>query len=807
VPLPLPLSVYVWSGPIALWVWAAICVVWWARMSEFGWQPLSGRFMARSPDSTARVDVRHSALLAGALAAVALGFGTWSTAPHHPDGDEPHYLVITQSILSDFDLQIENNHRDGDYRAYVTRPLEPDFLKRGLNGAIYSIHAPGLSLLVAPAFALGGYAGVLVALVVMGAAASALVWFLAWCVTGDAAASWFGWATFTLSVPFYFHASALFPDGAGAVIMAVALLPLVDARARTPRTLVAVGAALSALPWLSSRFIPLAAMAALVIGARVIADRSRPLSRLAALAAVPLVGAAAFFLFYQLIYGTPNPSIVYGGAPSMSISAATLVRGVPGLLFDQQFGLFPNAPVYLCAVAGLLAMTLRGGRRLALELLLVALPYFLITASFTSWWGGTTAPARYVAPITPLLAVPAAFWFARASGVAMRTASLGALLVSLLMTATIASVDRGAFLFNFRDGMSRVALWLSPMVDLPGALPSMFQSAPPTLAFPTAAWLAAIAAALAVAAAVGRYGRAATVVGFGVTLEVAIMVAASAVWTDGAVVATPDAAGPALLQRYRPQSNQIAVAYRPFRRLDHARLLNEVAFGTALSVDAAIVPATRKGLRAGIYELTGKAPVPSPGRVRVKIDRASAPIAEWEVAAEGVPWTKQVTLPVDVAALVLDADPAALPWVRETRVRAMTLTDPPGALRDHEARDGVRYGSVVVFSLDGEAWMEPGGVWVAGSSNAEFALAPDGPSPVRLSINSGPVGNEVTLASGAWREQLTLAPGDVRVVEVPLDAGTHAAALTVAAASGFRPVDFDPDTEDERFLGVRIETR
>ena len=57
-------------------------------------------------------------------------------------------------------------------------------------------------------------------------------------------------------------------------------------------------------------------------------------------------------------------------------------------------------------------MVLRGPRRLALELLLIAIPYFLVAASFTSWWGGTTAPARYFVPITPLLAVPAAFWFA-----------------------------------------------------------------------------------------------------------------------------------------------------------------------------------------------------------------------------------------------------------------------------------------------------------------------------------------------------------------------------------------------------------
>ena len=42
-----------------------------------------------------------------------------------PGGDEPHYLVITQSLLYDGDLKIENNHQRGDYRAYYGGDLPP----------------------------------------------------------------------------------------------------------------------------------------------------------------------------------------------------------------------------------------------------------------------------------------------------------------------------------------------------------------------------------------------------------------------------------------------------------------------------------------------------------------------------------------------------------------------------------------------------------------------------------------------------------------------------------------------------------
>ena len=47
-----------------------------------------------------------------------------------PGGDEPHYLVITQSLLQDHDLDIENNHARKDYAAYYDR-TSPHALARG----------------------------------------------------------------------------------------------------------------------------------------------------------------------------------------------------------------------------------------------------------------------------------------------------------------------------------------------------------------------------------------------------------------------------------------------------------------------------------------------------------------------------------------------------------------------------------------------------------------------------------------------------------------------------------------------------
>ena len=92
-----------------------------------------------------------------------------------------------------------------------------------------------------------------------------------------------------------------------------------------------------------------------------------------------------------------------------------------GDLFDQQFGLLPNAPVYACAACGFVLM-MRRHRRLTIELLLVAGPYGLAVVLYQMWWAGASSPARFLVAILLPAAIPAAVWFsvvghgARSSG-------------------------------------------------------------------------------------------------------------------------------------------------------------------------------------------------------------------------------------------------------------------------------------------------------------------------------------------------------------------------------------------------------
>ena len=257
------------------------------------------------------LDARRHCALAGAAACAVFALAAKGAAPSIPSGDEPRYLVITQSLLYDHDLQIQNNLARGDYRAYFAQDLGPDFYRRGRNGAIYSIHAPGLPAVVLPAFALGGYRAVVAFLVVVAAGGCALAWWLAWRTTGDLAAAWFGWAAVALSAPFLLEAFTVYPDGLGATVVLTGVWALFRAEWERERGAHAWwpwlchGAALALLPWLHTRLAVVAATLGGLILIR-LARTTNPVAKAIAFLAVPAVSALAWLFFFVIVYGTPD---------------------------------------------------------------------------------------------------------------------------------------------------------------------------------------------------------------------------------------------------------------------------------------------------------------------------------------------------------------------------------------------------------------------------------------------------------------------------------------------------------------------
>ncbi|HEX4914816.1 MAG TPA: hypothetical protein VFV51_12705, partial [Vicinamibacterales bacterium] len=498
------------------------------------------------------VTAEHSPWIAAALVAGISWFAFAQVRAVVPSGDEPHYLVATQSLIADRDLKVENNYASGSYLEYFAGRLQPHFLQRSSGGEIYSIHAPGVSALVLPGFLIAGYAGAVATVIAIVALTAALTWTVAWRVSQSAAAAWVGLLAVFATAPFLFHTFTIYPDGIGSlmVIAAVWLLTrLDDSDLPELQVLVLVGAGLALLPWLHTRFALLAA----VFGAAVIASllmRRAPLGSLIAFLAVPIVAATAWFAFFWMIWGTPSPLAPYGRDTESSLSF--IGRGLSGLVFDQQHGVVGTAPIYAVALMGLWPLW-KQRRSLAVTILIAALTYLIAVSTYAMWWGGTSAPARFVAAILPIAAVLIAVSWS--SFPRLRGAMLALLVVSITLVIPRLTEDDGRLVYNSRNAFDPTIEWLSRNVDLSLALPSGHRD-PPAIVFRDAIpWLFALAIVIAGSFTVSRRNLSDalqwTLVVFGAAVSVGA--ATTTVWMIRDVQPiTPDRAVLAALSSQRP---------------------------------------------------------------------------------------------------------------------------------------------------------------------------------------------------------------------------------------------------------------
>jgi hypothetical protein len=809
LPVPVPAAALIWTGHVVPFVWlftglALVAVSWprWARARAFErWR-----------------DPRTGSLAALALAFALFCGAAWAVASMLPGGDEPHYLVITQSLLRDGDLQIENNHQRGDYAEYFDRNLRPDFLRRGKNGEIYSIHAPGLPALVLPAFAVAGYHGVTVFLAFLAALGTWLVWRAGYRLTGSAGAAWFGWATTTLSVPFLVHASMVYPDATGAAIVMVGVTALIAcdtdgagaAAGWGHRRWALVGVALAFLPWLHTRYVGAAAVLGAFVALRLVGRRE--FGRLAAFAAVPVLSAAAWFWQFYAIYGEFSPAAPYGGYTQSAF--ANVPRGFAALLFDQQFGALLNGPALVIGILGLGSLV-RARRRLGAEVAALFVSYLTLVAAYYMWWGGSSAPARFAVPVLLLLGVPAAVFWSR-QRTAGKAVALTALATSSLITASMVFAGSGRLLFNDRDGVSSWLEWLTPVVDLPHAFPSFLRGSARMGLLQALAWVLCLGAGAAfVRASVRRsapdpdgLGGSAAMKAL-LALAVSTMVAASATWALERVSgSTPSTSALALLRHFDPAARPVGVRFRPFRRIQIDDLPSTLSLPVSnrRPADAEGALLVLSDVPAGVYRLSPASAFAAQGTVTVSVGRSTQAIARWSFGPSTRGATYQFSLPVGVNAVVLSGDAAARRSLPRVALQALTVAPEVWRFTTPPAARAARYDSLVAFAFRSDAFLEDNGIWVAGATPSPMVFAgTDGSPVVRLLVRNCPVENQVTLRGTSKTDVLDMKPGEVRVVEIPVDRMNGGALVEVTTTRGYRPADVDASTQDRRYLGVWLQ--
>ena len=340
--------------------------------------------------------------------AIALpAIGARATYGARVTSDEPQYLTTAISIGEDFDLDISDELKDRRFEPYHEIDLNPQTIELDDSGRRISPHDPLLPALLALPMRLGGWIAAKAALAAFAAAAAAATLWLAVRrfgvgvgVAGCVVGAFYG------APPLTAYATQVYPEMPAALCVVLGLAAVTGPLERSGRLLALVS--IVALPWLSVKFVPVAAVIAVALVLKSWPERRRRLAlELAFLAAAGVV----YLAFHRSVYGgwtayASGDHFIDGELLVLGRDADYLGRSrrLVGLLVDRGFGLAAWTPAYLIAVPALAALARRRPPGWATLLTVLASGYVVATwvaLTMHGWWW----PGRQVVVVLPAVVV------------------------------------------------------------------------------------------------------------------------------------------------------------------------------------------------------------------------------------------------------------------------------------------------------------------------------------------------------------------------------------------------------------------
>jgi len=330
-------------------------------------------------------------------------------------GDEPFYLITTQSLLDEGDLDLRREFDRHTYASFFDHADDLwDQSAPRPDGMLLSPHNVGLPFLLIPGFALGALfdnslLGTQWEMVIIAALTFALAYVLVARLTSAPLLAWLSTAAVSLSATSFIYSSEIYPEVPAALLLVVALL-LATARQRSGvAAAIVMVFVLTAMVWLGVKYAPLAG----VVGAYAL-WRSTPSARWIIVAG-GLACTIAYAWFHLAVFGHLTPysiNLIYAGQATTDVIAShasyvdRLYR-LWGLFVDQRFGIGRWAPALLVVPLGA-PLLWRAGAHARLLLALIVVQILLATfvaITMMGWW----FPGRTLVTVLPLMAVPIAY--------------------------------------------------------------------------------------------------------------------------------------------------------------------------------------------------------------------------------------------------------------------------------------------------------------------------------------------------------------------------------------------------------------
>ena len=320
--------------------------------------------------------------------------------------DEPQYLLTALSIAEDFDLDISDEIADRRFTPWHEINLNQQTIALNETNQRISPHDPLLPVLLAPAMAIGGWTSAKIFLAMMSSATAAMTLALVtkrWRLSSLPAALVI--AAFFCSPPLVAYGTQVYPEMPAALAVLIATFAITGST--TNKNLAVASISMISLPWLSVKYVPVAAILALFILWQTWHSARR---RAVATALFLAISGIIFLIVHQRIYGgwtvyASGDHFVNGKEFEVvgeSWNPLGRTRRVIGLLIDRGFGLAAWAPAFLFAPAALVLAYARKDKDSFLVLGLISVGWANATwvaLTMHGWWW----PGRQVVVVLPLV--------------------------------------------------------------------------------------------------------------------------------------------------------------------------------------------------------------------------------------------------------------------------------------------------------------------------------------------------------------------------------------------------------------------
>jgi hypothetical protein len=444
-------------------------------------------------------------------------------------------------------------------------------------------------------------------------------------------------------------------------------------------------------------------------------------------------------------------------------------------------------------------------------LLLAVSAYVGSTTRLYMFWGGASAPARFLVPIIPCLAPMVAIAVSRArqplwQGLIAMWAAIG------VGVAAFSMIDPGRFvLYSEPHGRARILELFQAGSPLALTVPTFTDPDWAAHMQPLIWWLGLGAVVMLIAIALARWLRASAWALAAATALLFIVAGAVLTARPAADVRRATAQRGALewLARYDGPRGRIA-NFTTLRKasFDEVRPLITVP----LFPDA---PLPDDGRVAGPVTL-------APGHYEARIWFADSRTREGQLQVGAVgqavfatasgelanPAIVPFEIPVTVGRLVVRA-PAASIAAAVSRVDLVPVEVVPLGEREPSPIFAVeslpsRPGALIAYT-DEWAYPEHGTFWTRGRAPSRVLIAPAGATAMRVYLSTGPLNSHITWRVDDARQGVTAVPGNDEVsVLVAVRPDERLIPMVLQASTEFRPGEVDPRSTDMRRLGVRV---